>query len=484
MNPSVAWLIVVRAYVVEIVRAGWVWALFLVCILSSLATVLRSHHAYLEAADRYALELQDRQRVRFATTAGPSGRSIEPTLRVLRPPNPVSVLVAGVERTMPSGWDFGPAGAETLPPYPSQISLVSLDVLTDGESVIRLFGGLLGLALGLWLITGDQQRGWLAAGSAYPTAPCWPIAAMLAAGSVVLALVALAWVFVMAGFAQWLLGPAPELGFAFAATWCFVWAYLVTMFAVGGVIARVTVSPLGGTAVAASVWTLAVLMGPQLLSAVLFLMADIPPRARFEYERRETYADRQLVAGDALVSRLMAAVPDTPTRTEFDILAEEAFPEFEAAWLKEMGDARAEAAAASSAWLRNQQLWVGRLTTVARLNPGTLLQSALATSNGQGWSTQSWWDQAAHSHEIALNRTLFDDLPVVTLKLFWRDEPFQWAFVRHRPRSVAQLPSFDETEGASTRHRRIDWADAAAAVLQLMIALAVAALYPARPEQH
>lgn len=484
MNPSVAWLIVVRAYFVEIVRARWVWALFLVCILSSLATVLRSHHAYLEAADRYALELQDRQRARFATNVGPSGRSAEPTLRVLRPPNAVSVLVAGVERTMPSGWDFGPAGAETLPPYPSQISPVSLDVLTDGESVIRLFGGLLGLALGLWLVAGDQQRGWLAAATSYPTAPWWPIAAMLASGSLVLSLVALAWVFVMAAFAEWLLGPAVELGFSFLATWCFVWAYLVTMFGIGGVIARVTPSPLGGTAVAATVWTLAVLMGPQMLSAMLYLMADIPPRARFEYERRETYADRQRVSGDALISRLMAAVPDTPTRTEFDILAEEAFPKFEADWLKEMGDARAEAAAASSAWLRNQQLWVGRLTMVARLTPGTLLQSALATSNGQGWSTQSWWEQAAHRHEIALNRALFDDLPVVTLKLFWRDEPFQWGFVRHRPKSIAQLPSFDETEGSPILHRRIHWVDAAAAVLQVMIALAVAALYPARPEQH
>lgn len=481
MNPALAWLIVARAYVVEVVRARWLWALFIVCMLSSLATVLRSHHAYLDAADRYALELQDRQRLRLLPVV-PSGRAIEPVLRVLRPPNNVSVLVAGVERIMPAGWDFGPSGVQTLPPYPSQISLVSLDVLTDGESVIRLFGGLLGLALGFWLVTTDLQRGWLAGGLSLPVPPWWPLSALMFAGTLVLAVLALIWTLVLSMFASWLLGPNQELGFAFSSTWFFVWMYLVTMFGIGGAVARMTPTLLGGAAMVASVWTVIILMGPQLLSAAVFLAGDLLPRARFEYERRETYADRRRVNEESLARRLMAAAPDASSKSALDAAAAQAFPAFEPDWIGEQSEARAEAAALTRAWLDNQARWLGRLQSMSRLTPGTLLQTSLATSNGQGWETQRWWEYRVHQHEAALNEALFDDRPVVDLRLYWRGDPFISGFTRHRPLSLTELPSFDESLGASIRQRVTHRADVAAAMMQLMIALSVAALYPARAE--
>lgn len=482
MNPFLVWLIVVRAYVVEIVRAVWLWALLAVCILSSLATVLRSHHAYLDAHDRYELELQERQRLRFAPV-GPGGRAIEPTLRVLRQPNPVSVLVAGVERAMPSGWDFGPSGAEALPTYPSQPSLVSLDVLTDGESVIRLFGGLLGLALGFWLVTRDQQRGWLAASSSYHTAPWWPVSALLVAGLLTLAFIALIWMVTLHSGARWLFGPAQSLDFAFFGTWLFVWVYLVTLFGVGAAVARVTANSLTGTAVSVGIWTFAILMAPQLLSAVLYLAADIPPRARFEYERREAYADRARAAEATLAKRINAAVPDAPTPQEFDKLAEAAYPAFEGAWLSDMADARAEINARTLDWLSRQDMWLARLEVMARFSPATLLQSALANVNGLGWSTRRWWEQAVYRHEAALNSALFDDVPVLGVRLTFRGGVVQWAYIRHPALSIAKLPSFDEPSGASVRHRRIHRADAAAAFVQVVLVLLVAALYPARTEQ-
>ncbi len=483
MSRSLAWLLVVRAYFVEIVRAKWLWALLVVCVLSSLATVLRSHHAYLDAADRYALELQERQRLRFAATVGPSGRDTDRVLRVLRPPNPVSVLIAGAERTMPSGWDFGPSGIETLPPYPSQISLVSLDVLADGESVIRLFGGLLGLALGFWLMTRDQQQGWLAAATSYPVHSWWPVGAMFLAGSLVLATISFLWMFVLRSVAAWLLGPAVEVGFAFFWAWFFVWAYLTTMFGIGSAVARMVPSPLAGTAVSVSIWTAAILIGPQLLSAGAYWTADLPPRARLEYDRRETYADRRRAAEDGLVNRLLGAIPDTPSRTALDAMAEEAFPQFEPQWREEMKDARVEANRTTDGWLRIQQLWLSRLETIARFTPATLLQSALATSNGQGWATKRWWEQAVHKHEAALNQALFDDRPLLNLRLYWNDAPFLWVYVRHPPLALSQLPAFDETGGSSAKHRGPHLADVAAALLQVVSVLLLAALYPAKLAQ-
>lgn len=122
------------------------------------------------------------------------------------------------------------------------------------------------------------------------------------------------------------------------------------------------------------------------------------------------------------------------------------------------------------------RLVCGRLV----LTPGTLLQASLATSNGQGWETQRWWEQRMHQHEAALNEALFDDRPVVDLRLYWRGDPFISGFTRHRPLQLAEFPSFDESLGASIKHRETRRADVIAAMLQLMTALSVALLYPKR----
>jgi hypothetical protein len=221
-------------------------------------------------------------------------------------------------------------------------------------------------------------------------------------------------------------------------------------------------------------------MAPQLLSAAVYLTADIPPRARLEYDRRETYADRSRAADETLARRLSDAVPDAPTPQAFDKSAEAAFPAFEGDWLSNMDDARSEANTATLGWLTSQDMWLTRLEVIARFTPGTLLQSALANVNGQGWTTQRWWEQTVHQHETALNRALFDDRPVIGLRLDNKGTPAQWAYIRHPALPVSDLPSFDEASGASVNHRGLDLADVAAAMLQLVIALSVAALYPAR----
>lgn len=57
VSPVLAWLIVARAYAVGIVRARWLWALFIVCMLSSLATVLRSHHASIKHRETHRADV-------------------------------------------------------------------------------------------------------------------------------------------------------------------------------------------------------------------------------------------------------------------------------------------------------------------------------------------------------------------------------------------------------------------------------------------
>jgi ABC-type transport system involved in multi-copper enzyme maturation permease subunit len=476
------YLTLIRAHVLQAIHTWWLWVMFAVCILSSLAAVMYSHHGYLDNVDRYSVELQERLRLRLQSTLGPGSRQRDRSLRVLRAPNPAAVLVAGVERTMPSGWDFGPAGAESLTPYSPEDPLAVFDVLTDGESVIRVFGGLLGLALGFGMVSRDQQRGWLRAPTSLPV-PAWLlVGAVIVAGSAVLAVMALVWLGSVVTLATWLAGPGLDLGVAWWPTWFFVWAYLVTMFGIGAAMARVAPNLLTGAAAAVTTWTVLILLGPQLLAAVGRLTSDFPPLARVEQERREKYADRQRTADRTLAERLVSAAPDVESTRELDRVATAAFPRFEPDWRSDMSDARAEADAMAASWLETRRRWLGRLRLFARLTPGTLLYFSLAEANGQGWTAQRAWEDAVAKHEAALNRALYDDRSSVTLGLYWRDQGISWAYRWHSVRTHAELPQFDDTELQRGAGRGASAADIAAAIIQAVLVLAFAIGYPVRSE--
>lgn len=450
------------------------------CVISSMAASLHNYQGYLEAVDRYTLELQERQRLQFDSRVGPSGRQVDRSLRVLRPPNLAAILVVGVERALPSGWDFGPAGVSTLPPYAVQEPLAAFDVLTDAESVLRLFGGLMAIALGFWMVTRDRQRGWLGGAVWFPTPRWWLLSALLAAGTAVLAVIAMIWFAGSLLFAVWLAGPDLSTNIAFLETWLFAWIYLVTMFGAGALIARVVSRPLVGMTAVGVTWMVLILLGPQLIAMVARMSSASTPRARLEQERQETYADRQKAADDALSEMLAASASTDLSKAEADSVFTEVFPRFEPAWRAAMREARSESDATNREWLDARAQWVARLQEIARVTPGTLLQTALASANRQSWSTHRQWEEAISKHEAALNRALFDDRSGITLRIRWNDAVLPWAYLWHSTLLHSELPQFNVADATAARDRSAFRLDVAAGLLQVAVVLLFTAYIPER----
>ncbi len=481
MTRFVGYLGLVRAHFLQALYAWWLWGMFFICILSSFSATASRHSAYQDALDRYSVELQERLRLRLQSAVGPSGRQLDRSLRVLRPPNPASLLIAGVEPTIPSGWDFGPAGAESRAPYSSQDPLGALDVLTDPEAVIRVLGGLLGMSLGFWMVSIDREHGWLRLPTVFPV-PDWQLTgAILFAGCLTLALISMVWVTAVLVFAARLLGPEHDLAVSLWPTVFFVWGYLATMFGIGAAVAGLTRSPIAATAMTAATWTVLILLGPQFFSAIAGFATNATPGVRMEQERRETYADQQRIAEQRLVEQLVASAPPSASVFELDRAATAAFPHIEQEWRKEMRAARAQADETLRSWLADQRRWLGAVRFILRLTPGTLLQSSLADISGQGWEARREWEDAIAAHEVALNRKLFDDRGTLNLRLPWNDTSVSWTHFWHAVRPHSELPQFDS---AAVQPQVHSVGDLSAAVVQVVLVLLIAALGPVRASRR
>jgi ABC-type transport system involved in multi-copper enzyme maturation permease subunit len=478
MNRSLAWKTVFRASFLQTLGSRGLWAMVATCILSSFASVFHNHQGHLDALEHYRVELQERQRLQFQQPLGPSDDRTDRSLRVIRPPSASGVFVLGVERTMPAGWDFGPAGVETLAPYAGQEPLAAFDILTDAESVMRLFGGMLAIVLGFWSVTRDRRRGWLSAAPWLPVPTWWLMTALLAAGSVALGLIALIWVAGSVMFARWLSDPGAQTTLVFVETWFLAWIYLVTMFGTGAAIARLVTNALVGMATVLATWTVLIFLGPQLAATAVRMVSATPPRVRMEQERRENYADRRKDAEDALTASLAAFMPTGTERSDVAPTLTGAFPRFEAAWRDEMQRARVESTAARLLWLDLQAQRIGRLQAVARLTPGTLLQSALSTANGQGWATLQSWEEAVTKHESAINMSLFDNRSRITLRIPWTGELILWSQIWHPSLPYSELPQFDVAATASASDRTALPLDLAAGLLQVVTVILAAAWAP------
>jgi len=479
MNATWAWLIMLRATGLQILGAPGLWAMVATCVFSSFVSIFHNHNAHLEALGHYTLELQERQRIRFQSTVGPSGRETDRSLRVLRPPSAAATFVVGVERTLPAGWDFGPAGVETLAPYASQEPLAAFDILADGESVVRLFGGLLAIVLGFWTVTRSPASGWLAA-APWLVPHWWLMSVLLTAGAAVFGLIALLWIGASVMFALWLSDPAAHNAIVFMDSWLLAWIYFVTMFGIGAVIARLSTNSLAGMTTVVATWTVLIFLGPQLLATVVRMASATPTRAMLEQDRREKYADQQKTADDALATSLSAFSPTGLTRPDLNKMLTDAFQRFEPEWRHRMREAREDSDKSNRRWLDARAQWIGRLQTIARFTPGTLLQSGLATANGQSWATSRLWEESISSHESALNRSLFDDRGTLPLRIRWNNSMTLWTKVWHATRSHAELPQFDVVSTSTALDRTALPLDLAAGLLQVVIVFLAAAYEPSR----
>ncbi len=91
----------------------------------------------------------------------------EPSLRALRPPSPLSMFTAGLDRRAPSYWQFSPLGAEQGPP-PGDIAHDAADGSLDMSASLQILLSLLALIVTVDVIAAEREGGTLRATLAAP----------------------------------------------------------------------------------------------------------------------------------------------------------------------------------------------------------------------------------------------------------------------------------------------------------------------------
>jgi ABC-type transport system involved in multi-copper enzyme maturation permease subunit len=454
----------------DYLNTRWVWGFVVFLIASTASAIVGGYHAHLRNQERYTVEIQRRLQL-VVQPRPPDGTQLDPAFRVLRPPTPSAIVIPGHEASLPAAWDFGPAGIETLAPYPPADFASEIGLMLDGEVVIRLFGGLFAIAFGAWTTTRDKLRGWSEAEAMLPIADWSVTTAHLLSGCVALALVVAAWFGITATFAHAYVDPGVQLSVPWVRLAVVAFLYMITLFGIGSSIGWWAQSPLLGIALSGAVWVFLVLLGPQLLLGVSNLLSELPSRSSLEQAQREDYRDQLRLADDNLARQLAATVPKELRMEVMDAILERAFPSFEPEWLARLGKARASTEEAERSWSQNRRRVSERLRVGARLTPGTVLPQALSEVSSVGWLATARWEDAIDSHRRRLNRALFDNRPTAGMPIHFSWTSLPWQYTRYNALPYSRLPQFEAPVITSRDSLAASWPDLVALLIQSALAL-------------
>ena len=289
------WLIALRELAEQITSLRFLVISLLVIGLTPLAVFVgvRDYQNRRAEHDRLASERQ-------SLAAGPAGRHVTgmdmpftpqndlAVLRALRPPEPLSVLVRGLDGALPEYWDFSSTGFEAGPSASRSERLVDLLGQLDCEFLVRVVLGLLAILLAFDAVAGEKELGTLRAALSQPISRPAFLAGKLAGGAVTL------WISVLATFLIGLLsaqlfgvtllgGDSLAKVVLIATTSA---AYLFCMYGLGLFISSLTTSQKTSLVVLLVVWVVAVLALPPLAALVAQAVSPVPPAHAVGYKKR------------------------------------------------------------------------------------------------------------------------------------------------------------------------------------------------------
>jgi len=356
-------------------------------------------------------------------------------LRLIRPPEPLSVLVRGFDGALPEFWDVAPdglhrgAGSEAAARTPE--SGVSLDL----EFVIRIVLGLLAISLAAGALASERQAGMLYALISQPVRRSWILTAKLLGGFGALS----------AALAVVMTGTAAALGVFGPELWSsvFQWTvvllaavgllYLWSLYALGVVIAAFSRSVSAANVVAMSVWVATVVAAIPASELAARVFSPVPTAAVTESHRQLQWEaavrQRQITLG-----RWFLDVVGPEWR---EVALAETFPPsmrlyVHDTWVSGTNETRGAVrtidASVQRATLRQRHLW----TAFAWSLPAGLVFDTMSRLTATGVPTAARWDDTALAYQTYFERALFDDPPGVTL-LVPNGSALEFAQIPFRP---------------------------------------------------
>jgi ABC-2 type transport system permease protein len=367
------------------------------------------------------------------------------SLRALRTPSALSILVRGLDNQLPPYWDMSPAGPTAGQPNSEVTGVQERNVTLDLEFLLRIILGFLALTLGAETVALDRQRGTLKILFSQPL-PGQAIAfAKLLSGSGVLLLgLTLMWATSMSVLA--LTAPAlltAEFIGVSIGLLAVGFIYLMTLFAGGMIIGQNSRSYYSANVTASITWLAISFVLIPVMAFVARGVTNAPNRSAFEAARDEQFNALTRSVEEGLGARLREAIGPaadprsvtihTPVGSEIDRL-----------WSERMAASQMEMAAltAKATLERTRRQQWARALAVA--NPAALLLEATADLAGTGTMAAQQVEAAVDQYQLALDAAVFRNRPRIHLRVP-SDRGVSLEAIERRPvPKVSELPSFVE----------------------------------------
>jgi ABC-type transport system involved in multi-copper enzyme maturation permease subunit len=444
--------------VLEHARSFWVWTLIVVAV-GLTALSMRVHVETLRVKTAVYADLSARrERDRARTSGQVTGWQVEPGLRAIRPPEPLSVVVTGLDGSLPHFWDFSPSGTRAGRVSADSSDIAALGGNVDLEFILRYVLGLLAIGLAVETIAGERASGALLAVLGQPVRPEFVLTGKFAGGLAALG-AAVSIVAATAVVAVAVAEPAlltsdltATIGFVSVAGLL----YLFTYFVAGVALASAIPSYRSALIATLIVWILTAVVALPTAGVVAEALSPAPPRSQLEAECEElaqaSTAQAQLRMGDVYFETFGndgdGRTVDRPQVSE-PVLRERLEPIWQQYAKESRSELERHRLAAEAAGDRQRQI----AHVLARVSPSAQFTAAATNLTGEGDRAAQRWEQATTDYQMTMDRLLFDDRPRLTVLVPYanapRDSPAGRAIVgfNRRPRPTFEtLPGFQHPE--------------------------------------
>jgi hypothetical protein len=431
-----------------------VWALVLLAAALSGLWTRVGVEAYRSRLADYGQLVDQRTRDQARQDGRVLGWALEPGLRALRPPEPSTVIVAGLDGSLPQFWDFTPAGVRAGRSLPERSDLSDTAGTVDFEFAVRVLLGALAVLLALQSVAGERASGALLAVLGQPVRPSAVLAGKLASGAITLA-GAVAIVVSVTALTIALTAPdlisAPFLA-SLSALWAASLLYLLACFSGGLLIASAVPFYTPALIAAVLLWILSAFVALPLGGLLARALSPVSPRSLVEARTEELAAHGIRVAriemGDVYLevlgsrSRWRAIETDPMLDRAVRQAVEPVYQRHTQALRTELDRVFADADRAGS---RHKRV----IEAVSLASPAAQFTAAATAIAGTGQENARRWEEATAGQQSRLNSALFDDWPRLTFLVAERpglrpDGAGRaiHAFQRRAAPSIQELPHF------------------------------------------
>ncbi len=408
----------------------------------------RDYRSRLEDYNRLVAEQQK-------MIAGPAGKEVRgfdigwtegndlAVFRAIRPPEPVSALVRGLDGALPQYWDFSPTGIVTGPLASRSQRIADVVGHLDMEFLMRVALGLLAILLAFDAVAGEKELGTLRAVLSHPISRAALLTGKLAGGAITL-LVPLAAAFLIALISAQLFGVDLVAAGALAKVMMLALtagAYLVCFYALGLFVSSLASSQKTSLVVLLVVWVVAVLAVPPIATMVAQAASPIPTSQALETRKDALDLDirRQAELEMGAVYREVTGLAEGWADTDKYYANKEAIDRrivpIETGYLSKRRQIIDQIDSDAERRAVNQNRFARLLMAIS---PAAAFAGAATDLAGTGDAQYAAWLESVRRHQDSLNAALFDDPPTVMI----RNKGAAFDAQIRKPLTVADLPSF------------------------------------------